>query len=98
MTPRLKDRYRNEVAPALQKQFGYSSSMAIPKIAFVSYARIQDDRPRMRRAYRQMTELSIMGRTNALITRRMPKTCVPNMRSHSLTSVSRMLTMPPFLR
>ena len=33
------------------------NTMAIPQIAFVSYARIQDDRPRMRRAYRQMTEL-----------------------------------------
>ena len=35
MTPRLKDRYQNDVAPALQKQFGYSSSMAIPKIAMI---------------------------------------------------------------
>ena len=35
MTPRLKERYQNEVAPALQKEFGYSSSMAIPKIAMI---------------------------------------------------------------
>ena len=35
MTPRLKEHYRNEVAPALQKEFGYSSSMAVPKIAMI---------------------------------------------------------------
>ena len=35
MVPRLKDRYQNEVVPALQKEFGYSSSMAIPKIVMV---------------------------------------------------------------
>ena len=29
---RLKDYYRNEVAPALMKQFGYSSVMQIPKL------------------------------------------------------------------
>ncbi len=30
--PRLKDTYANEVAPALQKQFNYKSSMQVPKI------------------------------------------------------------------
>jgi large subunit ribosomal protein L5 len=30
---RLKDRYEQDVAPALQKEFGYSNVMAIPKIA-----------------------------------------------------------------
>ena len=35
MIPRLKERYQNEVAQALQKEFGYSSSMAIPKIAMI---------------------------------------------------------------
>jgi large subunit ribosomal protein L5 len=29
---RLKDRYTNEVAPALKKEFGYKNVMAIPKI------------------------------------------------------------------
>ena len=29
---RLKDRYEKEVAPALQKEFGYKNVMAIPKI------------------------------------------------------------------
>ena len=29
---RLKDRYQKEVAPALQKEFGYKNVMAIPKI------------------------------------------------------------------
>jgi large subunit ribosomal protein L5 len=29
---RLQDRYRNEVIPALQKEFGYKNVMAIPKI------------------------------------------------------------------
>ncbi|HUG82530.1 MAG TPA: 50S ribosomal protein L5 [Bryobacterales bacterium] len=33
--PRLKLRYRDEVIAALQKEFGYSSPMAIPKIAMV---------------------------------------------------------------
>ena len=31
--PRLLDKYRTDVAPALKKQFGYSSEMAIPKLA-----------------------------------------------------------------
>jgi large subunit ribosomal protein L5 len=29
---RLQDRYRNDVVPALQKEFGYKNVMAIPKI------------------------------------------------------------------
>lgn len=29
---RLRERYQNEVAPALKKEFGYSNVMAIPKI------------------------------------------------------------------
>jgi len=29
---RLKERYQNEVAPALKKEFGYTNVMAIPKI------------------------------------------------------------------
>jgi large subunit ribosomal protein L5 len=32
---RLKDRYQNEVAPALSKEFGYANVMAIPKITKV---------------------------------------------------------------
>jgi len=32
---RLQDRYKEEVAPALLKQFGYSTSMAVPKITKV---------------------------------------------------------------
>jgi large subunit ribosomal protein L5 len=35
MSARLKDRYRDEVAPALKKEFGYASPMAIPRISFV---------------------------------------------------------------
>ena len=35
MTLRLKEKYRNEVRPALQKEFNYSSPMAIPKIAMI---------------------------------------------------------------
>ncbi len=35
MTLRLKEKYRNEVRPALQKEFHYSSPMAIPKIAMI---------------------------------------------------------------
>lgn len=35
MAARLKQKYQDEVAPALQQEFGYSSSMAIPKIAYI---------------------------------------------------------------
>lgn len=31
-SPRLKDRYRAEVVPALQKKFNYKSSMQVPRI------------------------------------------------------------------
>ena len=31
-TPRLKQRYQDEVRPALQREFGYSSTMAIPTV------------------------------------------------------------------
>ncbi len=31
-SPRLKDKYSADVVPALQKKFGYSSSMQVPKI------------------------------------------------------------------
>lgn len=34
-TPRLKKKYREEVAPALMEQFGYKSVMQIPKIVKV---------------------------------------------------------------
>jgi large subunit ribosomal protein L5 len=30
--PRLKERYEQEVAPALQKRFGYKSSMEVPRV------------------------------------------------------------------
>ena len=32
---RLKERYRNDVVPALRKEFGYGNVMAVPKIAKV---------------------------------------------------------------
>jgi large subunit ribosomal protein L5 len=32
---RLKERYQNEAVPALQKEFGYSNVMAVPRIAKV---------------------------------------------------------------
>lgn len=35
MAARLKIKYRDEVAPALRKEFGYSSPMAVPRIAMV---------------------------------------------------------------
>ena len=31
-TPRLKTKYKEEVIPSLQKEFGYSSSMQVPKL------------------------------------------------------------------
>ena len=31
--PRLVEKYRSDVAPALKKQFGYTSDMAVPKVA-----------------------------------------------------------------
>lgn len=30
--PRLKERYRNEIAPALRQEFNYSSIMAVPRV------------------------------------------------------------------
>ena len=32
VTPRLKTRYHEEIAPALVKRFGYSSAMEVPRI------------------------------------------------------------------
>jgi large subunit ribosomal protein L5 len=32
MTPRLKERYRSEIAPALMKDFDYTNPMAVPKL------------------------------------------------------------------
>ncbi len=34
--PRLRAKYTNEVAPALQKEFGYSSPMQVPRITKIS--------------------------------------------------------------
>lgn len=31
-TPRLKERYRSEIAPALRKEFGYNNVMRIPRV------------------------------------------------------------------
>ncbi len=35
-TPRLKEKYRNEVVPALQKKFNYKSSMQVPRLTKIS--------------------------------------------------------------
>ena len=35
VTPRLKQKYALEVRPALAKEFSYSSSMAVPKLAMI---------------------------------------------------------------
>jgi large subunit ribosomal protein L5 len=35
MSARLKDKYQKEVVPALQKEFGYTNVMAVPKISKV---------------------------------------------------------------
>ena len=32
VTPRLADKYKNEIAPALMKQFSYKSKMEVPKL------------------------------------------------------------------
>ncbi|MFQ6110948.1 MAG: 50S ribosomal protein L5, partial [Nitrospinota bacterium] len=32
MAPRLKERYREEVAPALMKAFGYRNIMQVPRL------------------------------------------------------------------
>ena len=34
-TPRLREKYRAEVIPALQKEFGYKNVMAVPKVSKV---------------------------------------------------------------
>jgi large subunit ribosomal protein L5 len=33
MLPRLKERYREEVVPALMKEFGYKNVMQVPRLA-----------------------------------------------------------------
>ena len=35
-TARLKEKYRNEVIPALRKQFGYANVMQVPKLVKIS--------------------------------------------------------------
>ena len=35
VTPRLKQKYAQDVRPALAKEFSYSSSMAVPKLAMI---------------------------------------------------------------
>jgi large subunit ribosomal protein L5 len=32
MVPRLKERYKNEIVPALMKEFGYRNPMAVPRL------------------------------------------------------------------
>jgi large subunit ribosomal protein L5 len=39
VTPRLKQRYKDEVIPALQKRFGYKSVMQVPKLEKISLNR-----------------------------------------------------------
>ena len=34
--PRLKTKYRSEVAPALKKEFNYTSSMQVPRLMKIS--------------------------------------------------------------
>jgi len=34
-TPRLLERYRTEVVPALEKEFGYANIMQVPRIVKV---------------------------------------------------------------
>ena len=34
--PRLRAKYSKEVAPALQKEFGYTSSMQVPRLVKIS--------------------------------------------------------------
>ena len=34
--PRLKDRYRSEIAPALREEFGYANVMQIPRLAKIA--------------------------------------------------------------
>ena len=40
MAARLKEMYKNEVAPALFKKFGYKSVMQIPKLDKTLFIRI----------------------------------------------------------
>ena len=35
MSARLKDMYKNEVAPALMKKYNYSSPMQIPRLSLI---------------------------------------------------------------
>jgi len=36
MVPRLKDRYRTEIVPAMREKFGYSNVMQVPKVTKVT--------------------------------------------------------------
>ena len=36
MTPRMQEKYKNEVAPALQKEFSYSNVMQVPRLEKIS--------------------------------------------------------------
>ena len=38
-TPRLKDKYRSEVVPALMKRFGYTSVMRVPRLEKIALNR-----------------------------------------------------------
>jgi len=47
---RLKVRYQKEIAPTLQKEFGYTNVMAIPKITKIVINMGLGERPRTRRS------------------------------------------------
>jgi large subunit ribosomal protein L5 len=65
---RLKDRYVNEVAPALQKSFGYTSPMQTPKLEkIVLNMGVNDVRENPKAIENAASDLSIIAGQKAVI-------------------------------
>ena len=61
-TPRLKKKYREEVAPALMEQFGYSSVMQIPKIEKICINQGVGDATQDKKLVDNMDVMHVRGR------------------------------------
>jgi large subunit ribosomal protein L5 len=61
-TPRLKARYRQEVVPALQKEFNYSNIMQVPSlhkvVINIGMGEAKDDSKRMDNAVRDLRDIT----------------------------------------
>jgi large subunit ribosomal protein L5 len=61
-TPRLKERYQQEVVPALQKEFNYSNIMQVPAlhkvVVNIGIGEAKDDAKRMDHAVRDLRDIT----------------------------------------